>query len=95
MQVVEKLFQERKSELMFADDVYTVLERQRVHRLYSVNDGFTRTVFKLSIWKLEKKSSIFSVGSYKILPNNVCHRYLVEQREVDLNVRDRWDSTPL
>ena len=60
MQVVEKLFQERKSELMFADDVYTVLERQRVHRLYSVNDGFTRTVFKLSIWKLEK-NQVFSL----------------------------------
>ena len=59
MQVVEKLFQERKSELMFADDVYTVLERQRVHRLYSVNDGFTRTVFKLSIWKLEKNQVFF------------------------------------
>ena len=60
MQVVEKLFQERKSELMFADDVYTVLERQRVHRLHSVNDGFTRTVFKLSIWKLEK-NQVFSL----------------------------------
>lgn len=22
-------------------------------------------------------------------------RYLVEQRDVDLNVRDKWDSTPL
>ncbi len=22
-------------------------------------------------------------------------RYLVEQRDVDLNVRDNWDSTPL
>lgn len=22
-------------------------------------------------------------------------RYLIEQRDVDLNVRDKWDSTPL
>jgi hypothetical protein len=31
----------------------------------------------------EKKSSIFIFS------------YLVEQKEVELNIRDKWDSTPL
>lgn len=52
------------------------------------------------------ESSVLDTGCPQLLPSSsqcktVNHlllfslRYLVEQRDVELNVRDKWDSTPL
>ena len=55
--------------------------------------GQTRDVSKLSTWgsRTSHVSSSLHIH-FHCFHNN---RYLAEQKEVELNIRDRWDSTPL
>ena len=54
--------------------------------------GQTRDVSKLSTWGSRTSHVSTSLHIHFHCFHN---RYLAEQKEVELNIRDRWDSTPL
>ena len=54
--------------------------------------GQTRDVSKLSTWGSRTSDVSTSLHIHFHCFHN---RYLAEQKEVELNIRDRWDSTPL